>query len=203
MSFRLDRDLILFDLETSGDTPADSSVIQIGAYRVLRNGEIDNDSFNVYIKHYNRRWSKEAEQVHHLTKKFLDNNGIRIKEALKKFEDWACKSTEDNFNKVYLAQWSCGFDTNMLQSAYSFCKMNYPFSYRAYDIASFCRLVLACGNESVKTKTRGIGLASVAEKFNIDLTEFKAHNALEDARMTALVFKKAIERVEEKSNNSK
>lgn len=60
----LDKDLIIFDLETSGKDPKTCSIIQLGAVQFLKTGYITNEVFSVYIKPYTNTWEEEAQGIH-------------------------------------------------------------------------------------------------------------------------------------------
>ncbi len=141
---KLDKDLIVFDVETTGSTYGVSSVIQIGAVHLDKNFNLVREPFCIYVKPYTAEWTQEAESIHGISQEFLKKNGTRVDEAIEQFEEWIADDHKHGLKKVYLGQWACGFDVNMLQYMYTFCKREYPFSYRSYDIASFVRLVLAC-----------------------------------------------------------
>lgn len=185
MSFKLDRDLIVFDVEsTSSDDEA--SIINLGAYRFLSNTcEVLKDGFEVFTKPYSPGWSEEAQSVHGLTKSTIAEIGIPVDESLARFEEWV-----GDPQKVFLAHWSSTFDVTLLKFAYKTVGKKYPFSYRSYDIASFVRLLLSSQGREVHK-----GLMSCATKFNVNTKDIKAHNAKNDAMVTALVLKRAIEYV--------
>jgi len=179
--FRLDHDLIIFDVETTGTDPKTASIIQIGACKFSKEGKIHH-TFNTYIKPYKPEWSLEAQKVHGITPLFLTINGDCVKIALTDFHEWV-KSVS---KKHYLAQWSCGFDTEMLKSAYEYAGIDYPFHYRAYDIASIVKFHLSCQGMIPEN------LVHCARSLKIDTNKFKAHNALDDAKMTALCLQEIV-----------
>lgn len=194
MKLDITRDLIVFDVETSGNSVEDS-IIQLGACRFSKNCEISKDVFNVYIRPYTENWSERSEKIHGLSKDFLKERGIFIKEAIEQFENWSFKRGNSNAKKIYLSQWSCGFDTGCLKNAYSFLNRTYPFSGRSYDIASFVRLVLALKKYGKNIK-EGAGLINCARRLDIEINT-KAHDALNDALLTAKVLKKTLEKLEQ------
>lgn len=179
--FNLDKDLIIIDLETTGVSPATSSMIQLGACVFTRKGQV-GDCFNIYVKPYKPEWTLQSEQIHRISQLFLHKNGVSVSEALERFINW----TEIASEKFYIAQWSCGFDTNILKSAFEFSKIEYPFSYRSYDIASIVRFHLALQGKKPE------GLSRTAKTLKIDMTGFKAHNAEHDAKITALCLEKVV-----------
>lgn len=181
--FRLDHDLIIIDVETTGTDPKTASVIQIGACKFSKEGKIHH-SFSTYIKPYKTEWSLEAQKVHNITPEYLTNHGNCVRIALSDFHAWV----ESVSKKHYLAQWSCGFDTEMLKSAYEYSGIKYPFHYRAYDIASIVKFYLSCNGINPEN------LVHCAKMLGIDTRNFKAHNAEDDARMTALCLQEIVKR---------
>lgn len=185
--FTLDKDLIVFDLETSGITD-DASILQIGAVRFSKKGKIQKDeTFNQYVIPYTEEWSEKAFEIHGLKQEFLYKNGKELDEVITNFNKWIYQNTS---REIYLAQWSCGFDVQMLSNAHKLLNIKFPFSHRSFDIASIVRFYIATkgGNTSK-------GLFDCCKFLKIDTKEFKAHDALSDAYLTALAFEKVIDEV--------
>jgi DNA polymerase III alpha subunit (gram-positive type) len=183
--FRLTKDLIIFDVETTGVSFKDSSIIQIGAVRFTRNGKITlyAPSYNIYIVPYKEEWTEEAANIHGLTKKFLFEQGVAIDGALQSFENW-CVDPKD----VMLAHWSSGFDTGMLQNAYDFLKKDYPFSRRSFDIASIVRFELAKQGKLKKE----MGECDCAKALGIRVDKTQLHDGLYDADLSAQMLLRII-----------
>lgn len=181
--FNLDRDLIIIDVETTGVTYGVSGIIQLGAYKFFRDGTIDENYFDIYIKPYVDEWQPEAESIHGISKVFLEKNGVTLNRAIKEFFNWI----GDNPNKYYIGQWACGFDKQLLEEAFLRENVKYPFTHRAYDISSVVRLFLAVNGIC------GKNLKNCAEILGIQLQDFKAHNASQDAYLSTLCLKKVME----------
>lgn len=178
----LDRDLIIVDVETTGVCPKKSSVIQIGAVKFSKEGQL-HDTFNVYIKPYKPEWTYNAEKIHKISKSYLDKNGINVKIGIGNFVSWANSISK----KFYIGQWSCGFDTSMLKSAFEYSRIEYPFSYRAYDIASIVRFYLAMKGSKPE------GLIRCAKSLKIDTKDITQHNAEDDAKLAGMCLKKVVD----------
>lgn len=191
IQYRLDKKLIIIDLEASS-VNSSASILQIGAVKLTKTGVFEqNDCFNVFIRPYTDDWTETAEKCHGLSREFLNNRGTNIETTLEQFVSWV-----GNPKAYYIAQWSCGFDTKLLQSAFSVCGKEYPFSHRSYDIASIVRFYLA--KHCLNTRA---GLFKSANILEIDTSEFKAHNAAHDAVLTALCFQGVMKRVLDKTNS--
>jgi len=187
IKFRLDRNLLIIDVETTGTT-GDSSIIQLGAIKFSKHGKIMNTApFEMNIIPYTDKWDIEAERVHNISKDWLLKNGNRIETVLRCFEEWV----NDDFKNYYIAQWSCGFDSTMLQLAYTQIDRKYPFSYRCYDIASIVRFYLALGNELSFSK-KGQGQFKCAIALGIKVEKESLHNALFDATLAGKMLEKII-----------
>lgn len=190
--FKLDKDLIIIDVETSGSNFKTSSIIQLGAVEFSKAGEWTGRFFDSYIKPYTDEWSEKAAQIHRIKKEFLLEKGKDIKDALIDFQEFIGKGA----NEFYIAQWSCGFDTGMLQQAYSKSDLSYPFHYRSYDIASIVRFFLA-----FKSSKHVSSLSDCAKALNIDTSNYNHHNAAHDAMLTAVCLKKVIDEILSKKDN--
>jgi len=189
--FKFPKDLIIFDVETSTTDPETASIIQIGAVIFDKKGRLfDNYYFNEYVKPYTNEWSEEAYRIHKIEKLYLQEKGKDIETVLQLFEVWASPIWDDLKKRYWLAQWSCGFDTNMLRAAYKKVNREYPFHYRSFDIASIVRFELArrgklfmkCGEDK---SARALG---------IEVKDTQLHNALYDATLSGLMLEK-IERI--------
>ncbi len=93
--------IVIFDTETTGTDTNNDDIIQIAAIEVIY-GKIDK-TFEVYIK--TDKSLEETEFVHHITKEFLEENGLSRKEALKKFKEFV--------NDAILIAHNADFDINM------------------------------------------------------------------------------------------
>lgn len=182
------KNLLIIDVETSGVTD-DASIIQLGAVIFKKEGELSNDTFNRYIKPYNKEWSYEAQEIHGLTKEFLNKKGTNINIVLKEFQDWCSRLGMYNLKKHYwIAQWGSGFDTRMLSNAYKYIKKDYPFYYRAIDIASIVRFNLA--NKGLLENKCGEKACAIA--LNLELEKSKLHDGLYDAYLSGRMLEKII-----------
>jgi DNA polymerase III epsilon subunit-like protein len=182
--FIFDKPLVIFDVETSG-VSENASIIQLGATVMSKSGEIDiADGYSCYIKPYTEEWSYDAFNIHQIDKEFLYAAGLNINEALSEFVLYVKEKTR---GKCYLAQWSCGFDTSMLQRAFKSASKEYPYSYRSFDIASVVRFHLGINGFNTNK-----GLHDCARLLGINTAKFKAHDALSDAQLTALTLSTLI-----------
>lgn len=191
-TFQLDRDLIIIDVETTGVSIENSSIIQLGATAFSRNGKhIKDYEFSRFVKPYKDEWNLQAYTVHKIDRSFLLEKGRDILETLTEFNFWISQIGKPY--TVYLSQWSASFDSTMLELAYKYCGLKYPFSHRVYDVASFVRLYLASRGGLDKIK---IGLADCCEIFGVKIDNDKCHDALYDATITAKLLEKVISEIQ-------
>ena len=185
--FKLPKKLLIIDVETSSVNTDTASMIQLGAVIMEEDGTLTNDTFNTYIIPYTDEWSQSAQEIHKLTPEFLNKNGVTLPIAINKFEIWASKLGYHDLKKTYYtAQWSCGFDTAILQNAYKKLKEVYPFHYRSFDISSIARFELAKkGNLYMKS-----GCNKCAEQLDIEVDKNKLHNGLYDAVLAGQILEK-------------
>jgi DNA polymerase III epsilon subunit-like protein len=184
---KLDRGLLVLDVETTGTNPETSSIIQIGVIKLSNNLDFV-DSFSCFVKPYTDEWSEEAFNVHRISKDFLneEGNAHNIQTALELLE----KFVDYKFRDYYIAQWSSSFDIAMLRSAYNKAYTDvkdakFPYAYRVFDIASFVRLYLA--SLEILPKKR-VSLKDCAEILKLEVDRSQLHNASYDALLTSQVL---------------
>ncbi len=179
--FNFPKDLLIIDVETTG-IALNASIIQLGATILDKSGKVCNTNFNQYIIPYTIHWDEKAFKIHKIEQSFLAKNGMLLKDAIEKFEDWAsCHGTFELHKKYWLAYWSgSGFDADMLKSSYQILNRIYPFHYRTVDISSVIRFELA-NRGKLNTKC---GEKECAQALGIDVDENKLHNALYDAQLS-------------------
>lgn len=198
--FKLPKDLIIIDVETSGTNPETASIIQLGACIFNKDGYLERGleggetryliqpkvSFNEYIKPYTDEWTEGAYEIHRIEKSFLEHKGLDLNHVLELFEVWASPIWADLKKRYWLAQWGNGFDTNMLRAAYKKANREYPFHYRAFDIASIVRIHLAKqGKLYMKC-----GENKCAKALGIQVYNTRLHDALYDAQLSGLMLEK-------------
>ena len=189
MVFKFPKDLIIFDVETSGIDPETASIIQLGAMIFDKKGRLlDNYYFNEYVKPYTNEWSEEAYKIHKIEKSYLQEKGKDIETVLRLFEIWASTVGFDLKKTYWLAQWSCGFDTDMLRAAYKKINREFPFHYRTFDVASIVRFYLAKqGKLFMKC-----GENKCARALGIEVDNTKLHNAYYDAYLSGRMLEKIV-----------
>lgn len=79
-----EREMVVFDTETTGLDTKNDDIIQIAAVKIVK-GKIQ-DTFEVYIK--TDKDISKSEEVHHISQKYLKENGVEAKEGLLKFMEF-------------------------------------------------------------------------------------------------------------------
>ncbi|MCL1904221.1 MAG: PolC-type DNA polymerase III [Oscillospiraceae bacterium] len=163
-------EFIVFDLETTGLTPGDCRITEIGAIK-LRNMEIVEE-FSTFINP-EIPIPDETINLNGITDDMVKDAPYE-KEALQMFLNFCEKSD------AALIAHNAPFDTGFLRAGFKRCGLEYGFS--AIDTLTLSRA--ACPN----VKKHGLGF--MVEHYK--LGEFNHHRALDDAKMTALLFKRII-----------
>jgi DNA polymerase III epsilon subunit-like protein len=188
MFFQNNKSIIIIDTETSGTTLGSSSIIQLGAKKIDKLGNIEKEGFNIYIKPYTFEWNTISQNVHGITQEYLNKYGVGLDVFCREFEDWVGAKPDS----YILAQWSDGFDTSMLKYAYQFSGRNYPFDYKSYDISSIARFYLT----SIGQKCENLWRCSKALGVYDENVNNKEHDAYHDASITALILKELVKRMD-------
>ena len=186
--FQLPKSLLIIDVETTGTSVENSSIIQLGAVVFTKEGNIEPNTFCEYIIPYKKEWDKEAEKIHGIELGKLKEIGKPIETVLNEFEAWGkmfCSYCNLQ-GKFWLGQWGANFDVPLLKNAYKAVNKPYPFHYRVFDIASIVRLELAKrGKLEIKC-----GEDKCAHVLGINFETSKLHDALYDAMLSAKMLEK-------------
>lgn len=183
---------IVFDTETTGLSPLEDDIIQIAATEII-NGKVGN-SFNCYLQ--TTKNIAETFDIHKISEKTLQKEGLRQKEGLLKFMDFIGKDS------VLIAH-NLDFDLNMLTAALtkytekdlSLLNLNY------FDSLKISKLL--------HPKLKSYKLENLLTSFNLEGEN--THNAIDDVFATVnLVLKmklyckeKIASQTEYISNNNK
>ena len=184
----LSKNLIILDLECTGESADTYDIIQIGAVKL--DGRFDIiDRFECLVAPFGDVWEEGAYKVHNIEFDFAKKNGKDLKEALMLFESWFGNPKEHT-----ICTWGAFFDIDFLIEAYKKVDKNYPFSRRTYDIASIVRFVISIRQNLGKK----CGEFTCAKKLGIEVDASKLHNALYDAELSALNLNKVYNMIKEK-----
>lgn len=169
----IDGTIIVFDLETTGLSPATARIIEIGAVK-LKNGVVV-DEFNTFVDP-EQTLLAETTELTGITDEMLQGAPSE-REALQRFYAF-CES-----DSAVLVAHNASFDTSFLKAAAIRCKQSYHFT-------QVDTLVIA---RSIFKSLRSHKLGSIAK--HLQLGDFNAHRACDDARILSLIFQKMLEQI--------
>ena len=168
--------LVFLDAEMTGLNPARHEIVEIGALKVEPKkpfkvvGELE-----IKVKPKNiRSASKEALKINGYSAKDW-KNALSLEESLKLLDEFA----QDGV----LVGYNVSFDWAFLNKAYFFLGRSDPFYYHRLDVMPMAYFKLF-----TERKMKKFSLGEVCRFLEIP-REF-AHRALDDAKVTYLVFKK-------------
>lgn len=172
--YTIDDSFVVFDIETTGFSPVENNIIEIGAVKI-ENGEI-TDRFSTFVN--------PKEPIPYRIEKLTGINDSMvvdapyINDALRRFAEF-CEGS------VYVAH-NAGFDMSFLKAKEEAAGIFREYSYA--DTLGLSRLLVP---EISRFK-----LDNLCKFFKISLENH--HRAVDDAEATAHIFLKLIERITEK-----
>lgn len=173
----MERNIVCYDVETTGLSTKEDYVIQLSAVKFNRNFEII-DKFDNYINPTGAwHMSDGAEMVHGLSTEFILSNGRPMSEVGKEFLEFTdgCDILSYNGNK---------FDIKMLSKDLRLAGYEFELSGRTfYD------------SYLLETKLNPRTLSGIYLKYTGNVLE-GAHNSLNDVIATVEVFKHQLEMYE-------
>jgi len=182
----LGTDLIILDLEISGD-----DIIEIGAVRFDRNGNISQDVFQSLVNSKKQLAScfvKGKGQISITELTGINWKDVQkadsFKEVMKRFTEWCFKGGTN----LYLSAW--GGDVPYLREQCKKHDIEYSFRGSSYDIKSF--VVIHSAFHGIKFKTTGLKTMMSNWGLKWDNTYGEQHRATADSYNTALLLEKCL-----------
>ena len=163
---------VVFDIETTGFSPIQNKIIEIGAVKVV-NGEV-TDGFSRFVNPREPIPFRITELTSITDDMVKDADPIEV--VLPEFMEF-CKDS-------VLVAHNAGFDTSFIEENCN--RLDIPYDFTVVDTLSLARLLL--------TDMAKFGLANLCKKFNISLENH--HRAIDDATATGEVFIKLVEMLE-------
>jgi len=163
-----DKEIVVYDIETSSLNKDNCEIIQISAYNLTT-----NQTFNKFIKP-TRELDETAVSVHGYNKEFLNANGEDLQKVLTEFSAF-CK------NKIIVGHNSNQFDLPIIKRVCQEQNINYDF-YSNYDTLILAKLLVS-GIKNYKLETICASYGVINER---------AHDAMSDVFATASILKKFI-----------
>ncbi len=178
--------MIVIDIETSGLYPEKNGIWQIGALdfynpqntfleesRIDDEDEITQEALKIIRKTEAKLRDKSKQSQKKLLEHFFDwTNGVKIKNPI-------CQNPQ--------------FDLSFITEKARKYLLKVPFHHRAFDLHSFASLKYEQihGEFLIKEDHSDMGLTNIL-KFCGMQDDRKAHNALEDAKLTAECFSRIV-----------
>ena len=162
------------DVECSGQTPLEGSLISIGACLV------DDPSRTFYIElrpDPTKAWGPKEERVHHLTRRHLEESGVDRIEGVRKFAEWVrstCEAVAPESAPLFVG-FNTPFDWMWLTMAFTEAGVKNPFGMSAMDLKSVYYTLHGGENLTWKKTVKRF----VRQVYPTDL--IADHNALADA----------------------
>ncbi|MDR1754544.1 MAG: PHP domain-containing protein, partial [Eubacterium sp.] len=166
-NYDLEDELVVFDVETTGFSPQDDRMTEIGAVK-LRGLEIV-DEFRSFIDP-GRPVPHNITEITGITDEML-NGAPDEKTVLNRFCEFS--------GTCPLIAHNADFDTGFLRAA--FLRAGMMYDYSAIDTVKICRAVIPNKKHSLDLMAKHFGIS-----------DFNHHRAADDARTLALIFKKLI-----------
>jgi DNA polymerase III epsilon subunit-like protein len=170
---------ISVDVETAGPNPADYALLSIGACTVFE----PHKTFYVELQPDREDVSPEALQIGGLSLDELREHGFSPEQAMKQFADWVKEITPADHRPVFVA-FNAPFDWMFVNDYFHRYLGHNPFGHSALDMKAFFM-----GLRGVAWSETGFDNATEHYRISHPLT----HNALQDARDQAELFKKMLE----------
>jgi ribonuclease T len=166
---------ISIDVETAGPSPSHFPLLSIGACRV----DDSEQAFYVELQPDRDRFDPDALKVSGLDLDQLQRTGTEPARAMARFASWVRSVTPDDAMPVFVA-YNAPFDWMFVQDYFQRYQIENPFGHAALDIKA-----LAMGLLDIEwTDT---AMAQVAAR--LEMTIELSHNALQDARDQAELFR--------------
>ena len=123
------------DVECSGQTPLEGSLISIGACLV------DDPTRTFYVElrpDPTKGWGPKEERVHKLTRRHLETNGVDRIEGVRAFAEWVrstCEAVAPESSPLFVG-FNTPFDWMWLTMAFTEAGVRNPFGMSAMDLKS-------------------------------------------------------------------
>ena len=179
------KDLLLFDLESTGLDVNTHELIQIAAILLDKKTLKPKKEFSSYIKP--KRWAKRSPSAMAVNKIKWDQlkDAPSIGTVLKKFNKTFGKD-------VTPAMYGGSLDIVFLPAAYRSAGMKYPFEYHTFNLWPLCYTFMAMNKQLKNTKKFvGFTLENIGDYLKVPRVDNR-HDAMGDCLYEADVFRAVI-----------
>lgn len=171
---------ISVDVETSGPTPGEYSLLSMGACAV----NDDSQTFECLVKPISDKADPKALSITGFSLEELRSDGTDPIEAMRLFGDWV-KKTSENGTAVFVGL-NAGFDWSFINYYFHTYTGTNPFGFAPLDIKSLYMGATGCSWHDTRSSRM------VAE---LNPRNTGNHNALTDARAQAELFRLILLRI--------
>lgn len=186
---------LIIDLEMTGTESGYHDIIQVGAVLADTNWNKISDFETLVYPNNQDTISKYSEEIHGISLSDLEEAPLPH-EMIEDLEDWIRDelNREDNssLTDVVLCGQSVINDINFLKEEYNRQKYKWPFAYKLIDLLSVSFIFYQLFDNNNVKRPKSYSLKAVSEYFGLE-REGESHDALEDAELTYLCFKKYMD----------
>lgn len=184
------RDLVVFDIESTGLNMACTEIIQIAGIRLNKNTLEEVSRFSSYIqpKHWDN-WLPEAMEVNKISTEALRSAPLS-EQILADFEKHFPPS------EVLLTAYNAWFDMGWIRQAYENLGKRSPYEFHCFDIWGLAYLYWGSGPRTKinPKKPIGFGLSDMADLLGIT-TAGTFHDAITDVEVEAEVLRRLMAKI--------
>lgn len=186
---KLDKDMIVIDIETTGRHGMLYSVCEIGAAKIDRDFNVyETFKTDQYVKPLEAKFLSESMNTHGITKDVLVN-APGFEEIINDFIKWTGPRGE-----YALASWGIAFDFPFMQCQFFKLHKRWPFHYRYFDLRTVFKWEAMLQGDYERRS-----LIDYCDLYSVEYDKEKYHTAMGDVEMTISLFKKLKERKESDS----
>jgi DNA polymerase III epsilon subunit-like protein len=168
---------ISVDVEAAGPIPSEFSMLSIGACVV----DEPTKTFYAELQPINDKFIPEALKVSHLDFEQLKKNGLKPKDAMSRFSDWVGGVSGD-LRPVFVGFNAC-FDWAFINWYFHKFLDKNPFGISGLDVKAFYMGLAGVTWDETRS-------SQLPDKFKSAVKH--SHNALDDAREQAEIFRKLL-----------
>ena len=166
--YTLDSSFVVFDLETTGFSPVDDSIIEVGAVKIV-NGEI-TERYSTFVNPH-RHIPDNITEITSITDEMV-KDAPDVATVARQFEEFS--------HGCVLVAHNANFDVGFMRVVYENLGMEFDYCY--LDTLELCRALF--------TDQKRHGLAAMVKHLNITLDNH--HRAVDDAEATAEILKRCF-----------
>lgn len=190
---------LVVDLEMSGGIPGVHDIIQIGAVLVNQDFE-EISSFESLIFPENEEDFDPASKRIHGISRFELNDAPSLDETLEDLEYWIEEeggyTSRKAMQELKIIGQGINNDISFLKASYGAVNLSWPFAYQYLDLQDMMFVYARMLKANDKESPSRLNLNKIAEFFDLK-RDHQKHNALEDARLSALCFQALMQKLDD------